>query len=292
MKTITGVIFGAVLVIVVIMGVLSYQDSKKSNDSTNLIIGITDATAEISNVNDIDLSIKKIEVYSKTNGWVTVSSDSKSYKLLTLHSSGKTELYAKARISEGVYEKIRVSLGDVIIKTKSKGDMKATLPSQYIAIDSNLKVKSDQISTLKLDILADQSLHTTVDNEYVFTPVVKSESKSNASISISNDNYLEISSGNLDSSTTVGVDFNGVSKTDFKAQSDSSLKIESSMGVVKFILGGKVYQKDDVSGNSDLKVNVDKSSNIDIKSKESIELNNNLKDKTMDVNLKGGIKIN
>ncbi len=294
MKTTNGVIIGIVLVIVLILGISYYQkNNQNSTNSGNLIIGITDATAEISNVNDINLSIKKIEVYSQTKGWVTASSDTKSYKLLSLHANGRTELYTRAEVSEGTYNKVRVTLGDVVINTKTKGNVKATLPSKYVVINGNVKVKEGENSTVKLDILADQSLHTTVDGGYVFASRIKAESKSNANVSIGNDEVVLITNGSVDSETTVGVDFDGVSKLNFKAESDNSLKVESSInGETKFILGSKTYENNNVSEESDVNVNNNNSDGIDVKSNGSTDLNNNSKNKSVDVDLKGGIKIN
>lgn len=275
MKTIVGVIIGAGIVVVVIMGVLSYQNNKKTDNSGSLIIGITDATADISNVNDVNLSVKKIEIYSATKGWVSISSDTKNYKLLALNASGKTELYTKTNVLIGEYNKIRITLGDVVVNTKSKGDVKATLPSSYIVIDTNLKIKENKDTSIKLDVLADQSLHTTIDGEYVFAPVVKTESRSSAKVSIETDNIVLISGGDIDSNTTVGVDFDGTSKTNFRAESDSSLKVETSItGEIKFLLGGKVFNKNEKTPENTENSNEDSSNG------------------SVDVNLKGGVKIN
>jgi hypothetical protein len=288
MKTVTGVIIGAVLVVLITMGVLSYQkNNQKEDDSGTLFIGITDATADISDVNDIDLSVKKVEVHTSARGWITASSNMKSYKLLSLNESGKTELYAETNISAGTYDKVRITLGDAVVKTKSKGDIKATLPSSYIVMDTGVIVKENASTSVKLDVLADQSLHMTAEGGYVFAPVVKAESRSNATVSVGSDNAVSVSGGTLDGSTSVGVDLSGMSKSNFRLETDNSLKVESSVaGKMKFILGGKTYEETDISGE------VSSANDANVEGKGSLETKSDSDKKgSLDVGLDTKIRI-
>ena len=149
MNSLIGVIVGAVIVVIGVFGFLNYQNSKvESKNSGSLYIGVTDATTDIANVSEVELTINKVEAFSEAKGWVTVSTESKTYELLKLNASGKTELYAKANIETGTYDKVRVTLGDVVIKTKANGNIKASLPSKYITIKSKVKVASDSDSPL------------------------------------------------------------------------------------------------------------------------------------------------
>ena len=251
MKSLTGVIVGAVLVITVIGGVIWYQNNQKSKTTGTLFIGITDATADIAQVNEIDLTVKQVEIHSTTRGWVSVSSDTKSYELLALHAAEKTKVYAKENVAAETYDKVRVTLGEATIKTKARGDLKATLPSSYVVINTNVIVKPGTDSHLKLDVLADQSLHETSDGAYVFAPVIKAESRNSAEISEASDNSLTVSGGHIDSIITAGVDLDGTSKTNFVLKTDNTLKVQSSVqGAVKILLGGKLYEESDVAGEA------------------------------------------
>lgn len=257
MKKNTGIIVGAIALVVILVGLFAYNNGKKPANAGVLYIGITDATADISDVSDIDLSVKKVEVKSSTGAWVKVASDEKVYKLLSLNASGKTELYAKAYVSAGTYDQIRVSLGDVVVKTKSKGDVKANLPSKQIFIDSNIVVKEKSNTSVKLDILADQSLHTTGKGEYVFASVVKAEARSEADVKVSSDDVVS-SGGKVDQDATFGVDLTGKARKDFILKTGKSLEVESSSdGKVKFLLGGEVYEdsndSDDDKGDDSTK---------------------------------------
>jgi len=266
MKSLTGVIVGVILVVVVILGVLKYQENNESKNSGGLFIGITDASADISNVNDIDMSVRKVEVHSTTKGWVDVASNSKNYQLLSLKASGKTEFYGKTNVESGSYDKVRVTLGDTVVKTKSKGNIKAILPSNQVVMNVNTKVRNDQDSHIELDFLADKSLHSTTDGQYVFAPVIKTETRSNAKIEVKSDNEVVVSGGDVDSRVQVGVDLDGSSKSNFELNTNSNFKIESSVnGALKFMLGGKAYSSDntevresessDASLKNDIKLN-------------------------------------
>lgn len=302
MKKNTRIIVVVIIIVAIIAGFLQYQRNKKPDNAGSLYIGITDATANIADVNEIDLSVNKIEVYNAMNGWVTVGSDIKSYQLLALNKSGKTELYAKADVSAGTYDKVRVTLGDVIIKTKSQSDVKAVVPSSKVVINTKVIVKENMKTSVKLDILADQSLHTAMDGKYIFASVVKAESKSSADVSVDDSNTITASGGDLDSNVTIGVDLTGTSKEDFRLRTGSSLKVESSTdGKVRFSLGGEMYEEsnDDLNDDStDEKSSIKSDSylEVDDSGRDSDEDKNDDKggdgkDDSIKLDLSGGVKV-
>ncbi|MES2930186.1 MAG: DUF4382 domain-containing protein [Patescibacteria group bacterium] len=246
MKSSNGIILGILLVVVIVWGVVAYQ-KKHNTDGEGLYVSVTDATADIKNVTDIDMTVKKVEVYSAAKGWTTVSADAKTYKLLSLNASGETKFYGKkSDLEAGTYDKVRVTLGDTTVRTKTKGDMKATLPTSQIVMNATIKVSDDAKSHLTLDFLADKSLHMTSDDQYVFAPVVKAESRSNADVTVSADtDTVMISGGTVDSTATVGVDLDGSSKGNFELKTGSDLKIQSQdNGKIMFMLGGKSVTSD------------------------------------------------
>lgn len=268
MKDLTGVIVGAVVVIVVIIGALWYQQNKESDTTGTLFIGITDAAAEMAGVTDIDLKVKKVEVYNETQGWVTVSSANKTYSLLSLKNSGKTELYAEEKVATGSYDHVRVTIDDAVVKTTAQGSMSATLPTNEITISSAVNVRAGNNSYVKIDFLADKSLHMTTDKKYVFAPVVAVESRSNTQVTVADDDSVTVSGGSVDSSLTVGVDLDGSSKNNFQLNTDAGLTVDSPLlGEVKFMLSGKTYSQNATSSvtatssvNASTKVNSDDTS--------------------------------
>jgi hypothetical protein len=248
------------------------------------------------------MSVKKVEIKSKDSPWVMVSSDEKVYQLLSLDASGKTELYAKAYVSAGTYDKIRVTLGDVVVKTKSKGEIKANLPSSQLVIDSNIVVKEKANTSVKLDVLADQSLHTTNKGEYVFASVVKAEARSEADVTVSGDSDITSSGGKVDQDATFGVDLTGKVKKNFILKTGKSLELENGDdGKIRFILGGEVYEDsnksddDSEKGSSYLEVkdsgkDSEEDKNDD-KGKDNEEEKSDDSKSSLDVKLDAGIKL-
>jgi hypothetical protein len=249
-----GLIAGVVLVAVVLIGGLWFGNNRRDsemNSNGNLYVGITDASADIENVNDINMKIRRVELRNSLGEWVTISANEKAYDLLGLKASEKTELYAKGVLAAGDYDRVRVTLGDVIVNTKAKGNVQAVLPASEVALNSHVSVRANQDSHLELDFLADKSLHAAVGGKYVFAPVVKQESRSNASVTLNSDNTLAVSGGSLDSTSQIGVDLNGTSRDNFVLSTDNSLAVQASaagseaqnvaVAAPSFVLGGKTY---------------------------------------------------
>ncbi len=292
----TGVVVGALVVVAVILGVVHYQKNNSQGVNSNnagLYVGVTDATADIDNVDSVDMSIKKVEVWSASKGWVTVSDDDKTFSLLDLHATGRTELYTKnTDLDSGAYSKVRVTLGDTMVHTKTNGDVKATTPSHQVVMNSVINLKSGANANLKLDFLADKSLHKAASGAYVFAPVVNAESQSNADVTVSEDDTLTSTGGTVDSSATVGMDLSGVSRSNFVLDTDSSLKIGTSNGNQRnFMLGGKNFMSDDSQDHEDV--------DEDNSSKGSLDVNiggkaNNSSDdhQSEDDSAQGGLNLN
>jgi Domain of unknown function (DUF4382) len=245
-NNLTGVIIGVLILVIVIIGVIHYQEvNNVPPHSGGVYVGISDATTDISGVSDIDMSVKKVEVHSALAGWMTIGSDTKTYQLLALHSSGETKFYAKGNITAGSYDKIRVTLGDTTVHTTSNGDVQATLPSSQVVFNTAVAVNEGQNSNIKLDFMADKSLHAASGGKYVFTPVVNSEARSNANVNIDTNDKMAVTGGSVDSQATVGVDLDGSSKSNFVLPIGSPVQIGASNGTsLTFMLGGKTYTSD------------------------------------------------
>ncbi len=283
MKFLIGVILGVFLVFVAISGIKNNDNTEKTG---SLYIGLTDYTADINNVNDINMSVNKVEVYSNTKGWITLSSERKNYNLLELKASGKVEFYTNKNIEAGSYERVRVSLGDTIVKTKTKGDIKAVLPSNQIVMNTRININSNSDSYVKLDFLADKSLHMTADAKYVFAPVVKMETRSNTKVEVKSNKEIIVLGGKIDSNIEVGVDLDGSSKSNFNLKTDNTLKIESSIdGALKFMLGGQTMSsnnldiRDSESSNNSINVNTSSENSSSAESSSSIKIEGSLDNK-------------
>jgi hypothetical protein len=62
---------------------------------------------------------------------------------------------------------------------------------------------------------------------YIFSPVVKTETKSSANVSVNSSNVVSVSGGNLDYENTIGMDIDGSVKANFQLKSNAKLNIGS-----------------------------------------------------------------
>ena len=247
-----GIVLGVLVILVIIGGVVWYKGddttvtgglNEPASEKGEMYIGVTDATADIKNVNDITLEIEKVEVYSETEGWVEVSAESRLYNLLELKSKAIMELYGSTELNVGIYDRVRVTLGDVIVKTKKNGEIKAVTPGSQLVFNLEMNVAANQMTYVMLDLLADKSLHSTSDNRYVFVPVVQAQSQSGTQVAITDANQVTVTGGTLDSSSSVGMDLSGASRMNFNLITDNKFKATSDTiaGTIRFTLGGQTF---------------------------------------------------
>lgn len=256
MKGIIGVIIGALVVVLIIMGVMSFQNASTSQGEPSegegrVYFSITDDTADIQSVNEIEMEIEEIEVRNQAQSWTTISSNSKTYPLLALKANGKIELYNANNIDVGVYDQVRITLGDVVVDSETEGRVDATLPSEEITFDVNVVVNDGADTHVTLDFIADQSLHTTTEGEFLFAPVVEVESRSNTQVEVGSDNAVTVSGGAVDSQVSVGVDIDGSTKPNFRLDTSTGLEIENSaLGETTFMLDGQSHTKGEAGSNN------------------------------------------
>ncbi|MFZ2149594.1 MAG: DUF4382 domain-containing protein [Minisyncoccia bacterium] len=241
-KVALGVILGIVVVIAGVIFMMSRPiDTAENNNfnsgseqSENIEVGgravfsVTDAAADMGAVSEINMQITSVEVYNATSGWTTVSTTPRVFNLLDLKARNESELLADADLQSGTYDQIRLMVNSVAVKTKAGAIKIAKLPSNQLLINSNLVVTADKTSSINFDFLADKSLHTTSKGEYVFAPVVKTETRSSSEVTITASGVVNINGGNVDDMKTVGMDIDGSMKTNFQLKSGQKLNINSS----------------------------------------------------------------
>ncbi len=240
-KTALGVILGVVVVIAGAVYLMSRPVSPLQNNEENInyngtsdnttgvqgraVFSITDAAADMGAISEINMKVSSVEVYSEANGWATVSATPRVYNLLDLKNRNESELLADADLSAGTYNQIRLRIDSVAVKTKAGAIKVAKVPSSSLAINTKLVVKANETSSANFDFMADKSLHTTTTGEYVFAPVVKTETRSDTSVTVSNASVVSINGGNVDDTNTVGMDIDGSIKVNFQIKSTTKLNI-------------------------------------------------------------------
>lgn len=244
----TGILIGVLIVAVAAIGIAYYERNRdeEPDQKAVLYVGITDAATDINGISDIELQVKKVEVYDPEGGWETVSGNSKTYNLLTLRNNQDVKLYAKEELEAKRYSAVRVTVADPVVKDTAGKNTDASLPSDQIIIDSVVDLSDTEDNYIVVDFLADKSLHTTTDGKYVFAPSIAFSSYSGGEVTVDDNESVKSTGASLQSTLMVGQDLNGQSRTDFELNTDAGLTVDDSVvGKLKFSLGGKTYTPED-----------------------------------------------
>ncbi len=190
-----------------------------------LVIGITDAAADLDTIAKINMTIDKVEVHSsETDGWVTLSSTPQTFDLLELRDAGEIVLLARADLEEKTFDQVRLNVSKVEI-VDAEGTKEAKLPSGELKIDTELNVQSGGTATAVFDFQADQSIHVTGSGRYIFAPVIKVESREAAEATVGADKKVEISGGTVKTDVEVGMDAQGNVGVGVKIPANAALNI-------------------------------------------------------------------
>ena len=190
-----------------------------------VVFSVTDATADMSAISEINMKVSSVDVHSTGGAWTTVSTTPRTYSLLALNAENKSELLADVNAQVGTYDQVRLVVDSVAVKMKAGATKEAKLPSGELRINTKLVVKGDATSSVNFDFLADKSLHVTGSGEYIFAPVVKTESKSEASVTVDSRNEVSIEGGRTEDTNTVGMDIDGSVKLNFQINSKQKLSL-------------------------------------------------------------------
>lgn len=214
----------------------NYSDKSDANNASTsaegkVIFSITDAATNMNGVTAVNLTVDKIEMQSEASGWVTVSNEVMQYDLLALKAKGELALAAQTAVPEGVYNQVRLHVKKVTV-VKSGVESEAKLPSNTLQVKGKFTVKQSSTTSVKLDFVADESLHLTGNGKFIFIPVVKAESRTGAEVTVSSNNVVLVSGGSVETSASVGMDVDGTVRDDFKLDADEKLEINED-GVIK-----------------------------------------------------------
>ncbi|MEK6958566.1 MAG: DUF4382 domain-containing protein [archaeon] len=211
-----------------------------------LVVGITDATADIENVSKIEVTISQVQVQSETEGWITLSSTPKTYDLLQLKADGTTVLLADANLNSGAYNQLRLVISKVMV-TDANGTFEAKLPSNELKFAGGFDVNAGKVSVATIDFKADRSLHVTGKGEYILAPVVHLKISKDSSIEVNVDEELEIEDGEIEVENDQGMDINGNVEIDVEIDENEELEIDDK---------GKIFSKQEIEANGRIVVGI------------------------------------
>ncbi|MDO8512883.1 MAG: DUF4382 domain-containing protein [bacterium] len=226
-----------IVIIVAIGGFVMLKQADKNEDTGRVVISVTDAAVDMTNISEITMTVNKVELHSEATGWVTASSATRTYSLLDLKARGESALAADANIAAGTYNQIRVTIDNIQVKTNTGTVSEAKLPSGQLKLNGEIVVNAEEITSVNLDFLASASLHMTGKGMYVFAPVVHMEVRSDVKIGISEDDKddkdeveeVEIEDGKIEEEIDAGMDVDGEVKKDFEINANAKVKIENGM---------------------------------------------------------------
>lgn len=178
------------------------------------VFAVTDDPTALTGVSTVKITIDKVEVQSAGSGWITVSETPKEFDLMALKAAGAAEIVADVELRAATYNKIRIHIAKVVVVTESRGEVAAKVPSDHMDFIVNVPVTAGETSTALIDFMLDDSLHATANNQFILTPVVKIDVKTQAELA-DNGRKFDMNAGTTDSSTTVGMDLDGSVKSDF-----------------------------------------------------------------------------
>src|SRR3989344_378140 len=202
----------------------------EDNYQGTVFFSVTDAAMDAGVINNIDISIDKLELHSQSQGWITVLQTSDLFSLLDLKAKNQVVLLEKVNAIVDIYDKVRLRVAKVMV-TESGYASEAKLPSNELTMNGTVKVLPNSSSSVEFDFLALESIHKTSKGEFIFVPVVKFESRSNATVQVDADNTVVASNGNVDDTMTLGMDINGEMKNNFRINTNVNLEINN--GIIK-----------------------------------------------------------
>lgn len=174
------------------------------------------AIASMQGATSVNITVDKVEVYSASKGWISVSTEQKHYNLLQLKQSGSAALLADVRLPTDTYDQIRLNIRTVEVMTTTGIAWEAKLPSHVLKIVGRFSVAEGKTSTVSIDFLADKSLHLTGAGTYILAPVVKLETRNHADVEIKFDESVDIKGGNIEEEKSEGMNEKGEMKVDFE----------------------------------------------------------------------------
>jgi hypothetical protein len=207
------------------------NSSSPSKSSTqNTVFTVSDASANMRAVSEVEITIDQVRVRSTAEAWITVSNQTKTFELIELN--GSAQLLAETNLSAGTYDRVELDISKVVV-VDNTGEHEAKLPSNKLQIACTLNITANNTSATEFDFLANESLHVTGNGRYILAPVIHLETRSGAIAEISSDSNVKINGGTTTANIEVGMDINGDIGVGLNISPDAVLDISSDNTVVQ-----------------------------------------------------------
>lgn len=250
-----------ILFIIGILGLLFAGCSTTNNDSIptnennakgNIVFTITDAAANMENINEVQITTSSVEVQNQNQNWVRISDQERTFDLLRLRNQNRAELFANASLNNGNYTQMRFNVEQVTIINSNGTQHDAKLPSNMLRFNNNMEINENSTTAVELDVLVDESLHVTGNGQYILTPVIKVTNTQNATVNVENNGNIRVQ-GRIVETKNVGMDLQGNVGVNVRVPTNANISI--SNGQIRVGNPGI---------NSNNNVNIGSNSSIDI----------------------------
>jgi hypothetical protein len=193
----------------------------------NLALSITDAAANMDNIESINLTIDEARLKQETGAWNDVSIDNKTFDLLELRDQNRLALLGSANVDSGVYNQVRLNVASISVVTSDDGEQDARIPSSQLTMEGNVEVGATSTTNVTLDFVADRSLHVTEDGTYVFAPVIKMSAQKNAIVRANNEGSVQVEGGATTTSKTVSMGADGRLKAGLQIPEQAAVEVNA-----------------------------------------------------------------
>ncbi len=188
---------------------------------------ITDKAESLDSFQNILVQLSGVSVHKENGGWVAMKNTPPLFDLLKLYKSEQALAFlAELNLDQGTYDQFRFDIGSMVLVTKDGVYHEARVPSKEIKLNTKLVVENGNKSSLTVDIISDKSIHMTGKGAYIFTPVMKIETRSKLEqTQVLVTGMVTLIGGKTDMSVTTGMDESGETKRDFMFDANTEFEI-------------------------------------------------------------------
>jgi hypothetical protein len=183
-----------------------YEDDEASG---SVVVGVTDARANFENVNEIEMTIDEVAIYSESEGWVQISDETTTYALFDLNARQEFEMMAESDVQRDDYTRVKYDIESVVIVQDDGSRENAQVPNDEYVMDYNFAVEANETTALQLDVLANESLYVSEEGEYVMAPVTTIQATNDAEYTVQSNGVLMVTSGSASATQKFGMNIDG-----------------------------------------------------------------------------------
>ncbi|MFA5367637.1 MAG: DUF4382 domain-containing protein, partial [Dehalococcoidia bacterium] len=179
-------IIGKILLVLALLAVpLAAACGGGAEATGTVVFAITDAAADMGAVTKVEVTVDQIRVRAEGGAWTTVSSEEQTFDLLQLRSTNTVQLMIQIQLQTRNYDMVELNISQVRV-TNGSGTHTAMMINNRLQMECMLEVQTQTMATVNFDFIADESLHETVEGQYVFAPVIALQTRTQAQVQFRN----------------------------------------------------------------------------------------------------------